>query len=455
MPKPLRTDIVVAALLLEACGCAAFSLGSLRARSLRPPAAQAAAVTCIAPLAIPPRPVRRRSGRGPPLLAAAAGGDSGDDAPAADGSGDLFASLRARQESLKDEQAELLRRWRSGECSSRNGLALDDWIRRMSLDWPLVATGSAGGSVVVADVNKAQLIAEARDVHPAYIETMAAEMEMRLLHGDYDGGGVTALAFSLSNTRLVSGGRDGRVIVWSFDVDEGKLERIATLDCGKNAVSSVVLGSDGKTVWTGGLDGKIRRWESRLGEGGEQAFSCEATHDMGAAVLCLHLDGARGRLLAGTADGFAVALHAAAESSSPLADSPPPSVVHRWRPHMGARTRSIACCGGGGTRGADGSASRLPPYIVTGGSDGSMVQLLLDDEGSFAAPEQVDMLPNHNGQVVSLCPVLEGDLFVTGAQDGTIRVWDMKGATIKDQMRETPLPPGPKCLYGLAGYKVP
>ena len=74
------------------------------------------------------------------------------------------------------EQAELVERWRTGECASRNGLALDDWIRRMSLDWPLVAVGSAGGGVFVGDINKAEVIAAARDAHPAYIETMAAEM---------------------------------------------------------------------------------------------------------------------------------------------------------------------------------------------------------------------------------------------------------------------------------------
>lgn len=33
-------------------------------------------------------------------------------------------------------------------------------------------------------------------------------------------------------------------------------------------------------------------------------------------------------------------------------------------------------------------------------------------------------------------------------------MWDMKGPSIKDQMRDQPPPPGPKCLYGLAGYKV-
>ena len=66
----------------------------------------------------------------------------------------------------------------------------------------------------------------------------------------------------------------------------------------------------GQTIFTGGLDGRIRRWEARLEEGGKHDYTCVATHDLGAAVLCLQLDAPRKRLLAGTADGFAVAIEA-------------------------------------------------------------------------------------------------------------------------------------------------
>jgi len=161
----------------------------------------------------------------------------------------------------------------------------------------------------------------------------------------------------------------------------------------------------------------------------------------------LALDATHARLLAGTADGYAVALHLSATSSFPLGDAAPDSVIQRWRPHTGARTRCITFCEGGEGAMVGGGS------IITGGSDGSMVRIRLDDAGGFSDMLEEALLPNHNGQVVALLP-RGSDLLISGAQDGTIRIWDMQGPSIKDRMRENPEALGPKCLYGLAGYKV-
>lgn len=40
--------------------------------------------------------------------------------------------------------------------------------------------------------------------------------------------------------------------------------------------------------------------------------------------------------------------------------------------------------------------------------------------GAFGDVQEVEMLPNHNGQVVALQPVHRGELLVTGAQDGYV-----------------------------------
>ena len=97
-------------------------------------------------------------------------------------------------------------------------------------------------------------------------------------------------------------------------------------------------------------------------------FAEGVTHDLGSPVLCLTLDHARSMILAGTADGHAVALHLSALSSFPLADSPPASVLHRWRPHAGARTRCIAVSP---MRPPGDAEEEEDCYVVTGGSDGN------------------------------------------------------------------------------------
>lgn len=160
-----------------------------------------------------------------------------------------------------------------------------------------------------------------------------------------------------------------------FDLDKKDLSLKATLQCGSRSVSGIAVCPDAQgggysSIWTSSLDNTIRRWDKTLSPDGSLSFAQAVTHNMGSPVLCLALDLERQRLLAGTADGHAVALHLSAESSSPLADTPPSSVIHRWRPHTGARTRCIAVgCSGRGEegQGEDGS------YVVTGGSDGGIV----------------------------------------------------------------------------------
>ena len=124
---------------------------------------------------------------------------------------------------------------------------------------------------------------------------------MKLLYGEYDGGGLTALAFAAEH--VVSAGREGGCVLWRVTAS-GQLQHVAALQDGSEAsspvVSSLVLtsaadaavgggdsdsdvdsdsdrdsggGSDGGggvepaalTVWAGCVDGSVRRWE--VGDG--------------------------------------------------------------------------------------------------------------------------------------------------------------------------------------------
>ena len=112
-------------------------------------------------------------------------GQGEDDVPSESLSDSLFASLRGRQAELELENQAIFRRWRSGQCRSTIGVALNDWVRRLDLNWPLVSVGTSQGGVFVINLESTKVVAGAQSAHPGHIET---DDEMTLLHGDYDGG---------------------------------------------------------------------------------------------------------------------------------------------------------------------------------------------------------------------------------------------------------------------------
>ena len=87
--------------------------------------------------------------------------DTGDD------QNDLFASLRSRVEAIGTECEQ---RWRKGECRSTINLALETWVRRIDVEWPRVAVGTADGLVMLADLEQGTELVRC-NAHPRYIET--------------------------------------------------------------------------------------------------------------------------------------------------------------------------------------------------------------------------------------------------------------------------------------------
>ena len=88
----------------------------------------------------------------------------------------------------------------------------DSWVRRVAVSWPQVAIGTADGSVVLADLSTGEELSRTVGPHPAHVEGPESARDMKLLHGDYDGGGLTALAFDAD--QVVSAGREGGCVLW-------------------------------------------------------------------------------------------------------------------------------------------------------------------------------------------------------------------------------------------------
>ena len=84
---------------------------------------------------------------------------------------------------------------------------------------------------------------------------------------------------------------------------------------------------------------------------------------------------------------------------------------------------------------------------------------VIDEEfplGMSVEEDTVAMQPPHNGPVTSLA-WRKGGILLSGAQDGTIRVWDSRprcasDASINQGVSEVAY--DPRCLFGLGGYKV-
>ena len=380
----------------------------------------------------------------------------------------LFASLRARQ---LDIERECTSRWRKAQCTSSINLALDGWVRRLAVEWPKAAIGTADGSVVIADLSSGQVISRAVDAHPARIGNEASARDMRLLHGAYDGGGLTAI--SLRGDFVVSAGRDGGARLWQIGAGKA-LKAIGALKDNTAVVSAIVLAADDDQAddiqycWLARLDGTVSRWEWQPaavavdGAAESPAFCktprCTLQVEAGSAVLDLALHPSRPLIACSTALG-SVELFSSVDGTtlgvwSPLA-------FDGSRGYKGERARSVAL-----------ATVRDSDCVFVGGSDGPMHARPLmptaqaDDNGHaslFASslPGQL-MTPSHGGAVVALTPIVvaagqtaartagsAANFVVSGAQDGTLRLWDLESMRAAATSQQ-----GPVCLFGLGGYKV-
>ena len=355
-----------------------------------------------------------------------------DDAPTDDTSADassdaLYAALRSRQKTLEADSAEIDRRWRKADCTSKVRAALDGWIRRLACEWPLAAIGTATGDVYVSDLSTGTNIAKASSAHPGRADGI--DGEMRMLYDQYDGGGLLAIAFR--GKRIVSAGRDGGAKSWLLTrpVEGRPLELVPQTEIVSDSLwASLVLQSDETTLWAGHLDGTLSKWAL---DGAPPTASVRVKTS--AAVLAVAVDEERGVVAAGTADG-GVELYALDGSK-----------VGEWRPlafdgskgYKGAKTMSVAFAKIG-----DAVA------CIAGGSDGAMHYRFLAADGAASFDEDRPprpLLPAHRGPVVDLAPARDG-LLVSAAHDGTMRVWDLALAADGDRT--------PEVCYGLGGYKV-
>lgn len=424
---------------------------------------------------------------------------------------DIYASLRARQDSLHqnvkngsrnlnsgavfayNQQDEIEGNWRNAECFSSVRLQLSDWIRRIAIDtYPLGVCGSSSGNIYLVDLDRAEQLDCITSVHEAYIDDEDVTEAMKKLYGLYDGGGVIAVA--IRNDIVVSSGREGGVHVFKIDGEEETQYKGSR--GGTSTNTRLHLKSEGKiryldstlvtslafddigTLWTGGYDGYIRAFEY---DDANTPLSVQRKPlyelDVGSAVLSVSVNDEIGCGVAATAEG-SVVLFSLEEGE----------VLSVWKPFgrgVGRRKREYARCAmivqNDEERTTENGVDQVAVWsVICGGSEGSMYQkrLNIDSFGyvSESKPYMNDdslrgrLRPSHSGLVMAMASPSPG-LLVSGSQDGTIRIWDCSYHNCKgkfdgikiqhdDEEEEAQyddiggVDRRPNCLYAMTGYKV-
>ena len=196
---------------------------------------------------------------------------------------------------------------------------------------------------------------------------------------------VTAVAAARDGL-VVSGGRDGRVLMWDPAAPDA---RPAELGCHDDEVTAVAAARDGRVV-SGGRDGRVLMWDPAA----PGAVAADLGRHHGAVHAVAVLPG--GRVVSGGRDGRVLMWDPAA----------PGAVAADLGRHHGA-VHAVAAARDG--------------LVVSGGRDGRVLMWDPAAPGAVAAD-----LGRHHGAVRAVA-VLPGGRVVSGGHDRCVRMWDPAG----------------------------
>lgn len=414
---------------------------------------------------------------------------------------------------LEEDEAYFLDNWRQSLCSSTVRLTLDDWIRRIAIDtYPLAVCGTASGHLYLADLEEGEELDCVMNVHSnndgsdTHVSVFPPHLQDALtdLYGQFDGGGVIALA--MKDDWIVSSGREGgahlcRIVGEEQQVYKGsrggtsKQTKLSLQRLGKfrglladNVVITSIAFDTMGTVWMAGYDGVLRGFDYEERDRDDNPVMTRHSKplfrvDLGSPIVNLSVNDELGCGVASTVGGLVI---------FSLEDG---EILAKWNPLVKKVRREFVRSAILLKDDSNPNEDEPPTWsVICGGSRGSLFQRILnvdstgvlspvrpflDQETRDEAIFPVKMRPNHMGPVVALaCPA--PGLLVTGALDGTMRVWDYAAYSNEEEVEEDddededfdeddeedvtdieaqyddiqPNDSRPECLYVLAGYKV-
>lgn len=377
-----------------------------------------------------------------------AASSSSEDSSSGSNSDSLLESLRQRQLELQSDEKERANKWKTADCSSSIRLILPNWVRRLDVEYPLVACGSGRGDVYLGNLETGNVVAigqveekedDDNDNEEESERTKKLQKVVRVLFNGYDGGGTLAMAFQ--GTLICEARRSGGVHVWRLDPESDRLVPQGSIPALKDDLVTA-LHLDKDYLWVGSVDGVLQAYSLReelplaLQNTPEMEWEFEETILSMAFSLphgCGAVTTSAGSVSLFSVEGEDVALG----SFYPPFDSTerksvqsfPSSVtfveMHDARDGSHINKSLLVACGGN-----DGSIYLQPVELTSSGGE-------VDADRPFSKPLR-PLRPRHFGPAKCLASPVPG-ILVSAGYDGGMRVWDVHEAI---------------CLYQFVGYKV-
>ena len=369
--------------------------------------------------------------------------DTGDDLFSSSSNNDddmaaLLQSLQNRRLQLEEDQASKRNAMLTASaCTSTIAVVLPTWVRRLDVDFPLVVCGSSASDIYVAHVETGKVLgigrAAATDVASPKISAERLAHVLQRMFGDFDGGGTLAIA--VQGNLVCEAGRSGSVNVWRLD--QPKDEKDASVSPMFQGFMPALEGrlvtalriADG-CLYAGTDDGKVEAYSlSNLPVVKQPEYSWKVGDGAECVVLDLDVDVESGMAVVATDSGSVDILSLDdVDTNKPIASFTLPN-DRSDKKQDGVFPTSCCIVESSTPTNASGGGKS---YIVACASNAGNVYLkpiigdmdrIDDDQTPTFGPEHTELSPRHFGSVQCMTSPLPG-ILVTGAHDGTIRVWN-------------------------------
>ena len=255
-----------------------------------------------------------------------------------------------------------------------------------SPDGKTIASGDADGKIKiwnVASSKEIRTLSESQDSVKIRILSGYQESIGSLTLNEHNAP-VNSVSFSPDGKTIASGGADGKIKIWNV----ASSKEILTLNEHNAPVNSVSFSPDGKTIASGGADGKIKIWNV--------ASSKE--------ILTLNEHNAPVNSVSFSPDGKTIA--------SGGADGK----IKIWNVASSKEIRTLS-----GHQNSVMSVSFSPDgkTIASGGADGKI------KIWNVASSKEIRTLSGHQNSVMSVSFSLDGKMIVSGSDDKTIKIWNV------------------------------